>query len=352
MVQDRKGASAIEPSRRHLGVAVLTGVTLALSACSGGASSGGDGANPTVGFSAGVLDNPFTAGLVDSVVTEANSNGLNMLPASNAEGDPAKQVTDINTLISQDVKGLVTIPRDSDAVIPAIQAANAANIPVVTVDTAANGGKIYMNIRADNVAMGTSICEQIGKLTGGKGTVLELHGALSTTSGFDRDKGFSDCMKSKFPGISIIKKDTNWESAKAVENAQTVLSTSQVDAVFLASDSVMLSGVQTVMEGQGKWVPAGQPGHVPLVTIDGSKGSLDAIRSGHVDAVVSQPVDLYGKYGVQYLKDAIAGKEYKVGPSEHGSEIVDYKGNLADMLPSPVITKDNVDDENLWGNKK
>src|SRR5437868_4775611 len=98
MVQDRKGASAIEPSRRHLGVAVLTGVTLALSACSGGASSGGDGANPTVGFSAGVLDNPFTAGLVDSVVTEANSNGLNMLPASNAEGDPAKQVTDINTL--------------------------------------------------------------------------------------------------------------------------------------------------------------------------------------------------------------------------------------------------------------
>lgn len=350
MVQDRKGASAFKTSRRLVGVTVLAGATLALSACAGGAGSGNPD-NPTAGFSAGVLDNPFTAGLVDSVVTEANANGLNMLPASNAEGDPAKQVTDINTLISQGVKGLVTIPRDSDAIIPAIEAANAANVPVVTVDTAANGGKIYMNVRADNVAMGTSVCEEIGKLTGGKGTVLELHGALSTTSGFDRNKGFSECLEAKFPDIEVIRKDTNWESAKAVENAQTVLSTSKIDAVFLASDSVMLSGVQTVLEGQGKWVPAGQPGHIPLVTIDGSKGSLDAIRSGHVDAVISQPVDLYGKYGVQYLKDAIAGKEYKVGPSDHGSEIVEYKGNLADMLPSPVITKDNVDDENLWGNK-
>ena len=74
MVQDRKGASAFKLSRRHIGVAVLTGATLALSACAGGASSGSSDA-PTVGFSAGVLDNPFTAGLVDSVVTEANSNG-------------------------------------------------------------------------------------------------------------------------------------------------------------------------------------------------------------------------------------------------------------------------------------
>ncbi len=351
MVQDRNGASSFKPMARRAGIAALAVASLALAACSGGASgSGGD--KPTVGFSAGVLDNPFTAGLVDSVVTQANSSGLNMLPASNAQGDPAQQVTDFNTLISQGIKGLVTIPRDSDAIIPAIQAANAANVPVVTVDTAANGGKIYMNVRADNVAMGTSVCEQMGKLTGGKGTVLELHGALSTTSGYDRDKGFSDCMKSKFPGISIIKKDTNWESAKAVENAQTVLSTTKIDGIFLASDSVMLSGVQTVLQGQGKWIPAGQPGHIPLVTIDGSSGSLDTIRSGNVDAVVSQPVDLYGKYGVQYLKDAMAGKVYKVGPSEHGSQIVDYKGNLADMLPSPVITKANVDDQNLWGNKK
>ncbi|MFD1211174.1 sugar ABC transporter substrate-binding protein [Arthrobacter sp. GCM10027362] len=350
MNQERKDASAFKKYVRISSTAGLAAAALFLSAC--GSSAGGDSGEPTVGFSAGVLDNPFTAGLVKSVVDQANAGGLNMLPASNAEGDPAKQVTDFNTLITQGVKGLVTIPRDSDAIVPAIEAANQANIPVVTVDTAANGGKVYMNIRADNVAMGTSVCEQIGKLIDGKGTVLELHGALSTTSGFDRNKGFNDCMKSKYPDVKIIAKDTNWESAKAVEQAQTVLSTADVDAVFLASDSVMLSGVQTVLQDQGKWVPAGKPGHLPLVTIDGSSGALQGIRDGYVDAVVSQPVDLYGKYGVSYLKDAIAGKEYKVGPTDHNSKIVEYKGNLADMLPSPVVTKSNVDDKSLWGNQK
>jgi hypothetical protein len=71
-----------------------------------------------------------------------------------------------------------------------------------------------------------------------------------------------------------------------------------------------------------------------------------------VDAEVSQPVDLYGKYAAAYLRDAIAGKVYNLGPTEHGSEIDDYKGNLADMLPSPLVTKTNADDPSRWGNKK
>lgn len=345
------GNSAV--ARNTLRSAVLVGSAATLLVLSGcGAASEADG-KASVGLSAGVLDNPFTAGLVESVEDQADAApDLNMLAASNAEGDPAKQVTDFNTLITQGVKGIITIPRDSDAIVPAIEAANQANIPVVTVDTAANGGDIYMNVRADNQAMGASVCEQIGELIGGKGTVLELHGALSTTSGFDRNKGFTDCLSTKYPEVKVIAKDTNWESAKAVEQAQTVLSTSAVDAVFLASDSVMLAGVQTVLESQNKWAPAGESGHMPLVTIDGSSLSLDSIRNGYLDAVISQPVDLYGKYGVMYLQDAIAGKEYKVGPTDHGSEIVDYKGNLADMLPSPVITSKNVDDQALWGNKK
>lgn len=351
MNHHHQGPSLKKYLRLTTAAGAATGL-LFLSACGSAGGNGGDGEAATVGFSAGVLDNPFTAGLVDSVVTEAGDAGLNMLPPSNAEGDPAKQVTDFNTLVTQGVEGIVTIPRDSDAIVPAIQAANQADVPVVTVDTAANGGEVYMNIRADNVAMGTSVCEQIGELIGGSGTVLELHGALSTTSGFDRNKGFNECMKSQYPEVQIISKDTNWESAEAVRQAQTVLSTSDVDAVFLASDSVMLSSVQTVLQNQGKWVPAGEPGHLPLVTIDGSPGSLQGIRDGYIDAVVSQPVDLYGKYGVSYLQDAIAGKEYQVGPTDHDSEIVEYKGNLADMLPSPVITTDNVDDESLWGNKE
>jgi ribose transport system substrate-binding protein len=330
-------------------VVVLAGA-LVLTGCNRG--SGGADATP-VGFSAGFLDSPFNSGLVKAVESQANAegSGLSMLPATDAQSDPGKQITDVNTLLTQGVQGLVMFPTDSNAIVPAVQAANARDVPVITVDIAGNGGDIYMNIRADNVAMGRDVCRQIGKLTNGTGRVLEIHGDLGTSSGFDRNKGFTECMASEFPGIEIVARDAKWKTDQAVDVAQTTLSTQKFDAVFLASDSVFYNGVKNVMADMGKLQPVGSPGHIPLVTIDGTKEALQGIRDGVVDAVVSQPVDLYGQYAVSYLKDALAGKEYQAGPTDHGSQIVEYEGNLADMLPAPVVTAANVDDKALWGNQ-
>jgi ABC-type sugar transport system substrate-binding protein len=77
---------------------------------------------------------------------------------------------------------------------------------------------------------------------------------------------------------------------------------------------------------------------------------LKAIRDGYVDATVSQPLDLYSKYALQYSLDAIAGKPVKAGPTDHGSEIVPFKGSLEDALHAPLVTKKNVNDPTLWGN--
>lgn len=335
---------------RRLAVAATGILALsALSAC--GSDSGGDsGDGLQVGFSAAVLDNPFTVHLVDTVEAGGKDAGFAMLPTANADGDTAKQITDIQTLVTQGAKGIFVIPRDSDAIVPGVEAANNANVPVITVDTAANGGDIYMNIRADNVAMGKSVCEQMGKSLGGKGTILEIQGDLGTSSGADRNQGFSECMSEKYPDIKIIARPTGWESAKAGDVAQAVLSTNDIDGVFLASDSVMLEAVSAVMKNLGQWVPAGDDKHKVVVGIDGSGPALDAIRDGYLDATISQPINDYAKFGVEYMQDAVDGVEYKAGPTDHNSEIVEYKGNLADMLPSPVVTRENVDDKSLWGN--
>jgi ABC-type sugar transport system, periplasmic component len=331
--------------------AILVTATLGMAGCAR-ASAGSSSSNEKIGFSAAVLNNPFTVHLVDGVETSGSSAGLNMVKPFNANGDTGQQLGDMNTLVSEGVKGIFLIPADSDAIVPGVKAANNAKIPVITVDTAANGGNVYMNIRADNVAMGKSACEQLGAAAGGKGTFLEIEGDLGTSSGHDRHEGFSQCMAQKYPGVKIISRPSQWVSATAASVAQTVLSTTPISGVFLSSDSVMLAGVAKVMQGLNKYIAAGQPGHVAMVSIDGSGPSLDAIRSGYLDAVISQPVNDYAKFGIQYMKDAIAGKKFKVGPSDHNSSIVLYHGSLADMLPSPVVTKKNVDDKNLWGNSK
>jgi ribose transport system substrate-binding protein len=346
--------------KKHLaaqGIALAAISCLALSACgstrddNGNARSGsGSGGSGQVGYSESFLTDPFQVQLVKQLDAQSTAQGVDLLPAVNANADAAKQSTDVQTLIGRGVKGLIIVPVDSKAIVPAIKQANAKNIPVVTVDLGADSGKIAMIVRADNVYMGKAGCEYMGKKLNGKGTVLNLQGDLATQNGQDRSKGFTDCMASQFPGIKVISKPMNWKPEECATQAQTVLSTTKIDGIFEGSESVCLQSVQKVLTSQKKDAKVGQPGHIVTVGIDGSPAGLDAIRADTMDAIVSQPLDLYAKYGIQYMKDAMAGKTFGEGPTDHDSTIVKNGESLEDQLPSPTVTKENVDDKSLWGN--
>ncbi|GAB3682808.1 sugar ABC transporter substrate-binding protein [Angustibacter aerolatus] len=314
-----------------------------------GASSGGSGGGQ-VGYSESFLTDPFQVQLVKQLGSQAKAQSVDLLPAVNADADAAKQSTDVQTLIGRGVKGLIVVPVDSKAIVPAIKQANAKNIPVVTVDLGADSGKIAMIVRADNVYMGTAGCEYMGKQLAGKGTVLNLQGDLATQNGQDRSKGFTECMSSKFPGITVVSKPMKWAPEECATQAQTVLSTQKIDGIFEGSESVCLASVQKVLTTQKKDAKVGESGHITVVGIDGSPAGLDAIRAGQMDAIISQPLDLYAKYGIQYVKDAMAGKTFTAGKTDHDSTIVQNGESLEDQLPSPTITKENVDDDALWGN--
>jgi ABC-type sugar transport system substrate-binding protein len=339
------------------GFAALAAVScLVLAACGTTSSSGASGSGGSssgsgqVGYSESFLTDPFQVQLVKQLGNQAKSQGVDLLPAVNANADAAKQSTDVQTLIGRGVKGLIVVPVDSKAIVPAIKQANAKKIPVVTVDLGADAGNISMIVRADNVFMGKAACQYMGKSLKGTGTVLNLQGDLATQNGQDRSKGFTECMSSQFPGIKVVSKPMNWKPEQCATQAQTVLSTQKINGIFEGSESVCLTSVQKVLTSQKLDAKVGAPGHIVTVGIDGSPAGLDAIRAGSMDAIVSQPLDLYAKYGIQYIKEAMAGKTFKEGPTDHKSTIVKNGNSLEDQLPSPTVTKANVDDQALWGN--
>lgn len=304
-----------------------------------------------MGYSAGYLTDPFQSIEVNMTIDAAKKAGLTTLPVANANGDAGRQVTDIHNLIAAGAKGIIIVPTDSNAVAPAVAFASTKKVPVVSIDNGVAGGKVFMVVRSNSIQMGKEACEAIGKALGGKGTVLELQGDLATTAGRERTKGFEDCMKAEFSGIKINAQPTNWKTERAVAAAQTVISsTPDLGAIYMQSDSVMLAGVLNVLKNANKMTKVGEDKHIFLVTIDGTAGALKQVRDGYVDAVISQPVDLYVKYGLYYLQAALAGKSFKAGPTDHKSEIVDDQGSLQDLLPAPVVTKSNASDPSLWGN--
>jgi len=160
-------------------------------------------------------------------------------------------------------------------------------------------------------------------------------------------------MVAKFPNINVYAEPTNWDGPTAAADLQTVMTQHpNVNGIYMQAGGVFLAPTLQVLKSAGKLVPAGQPGHISIVSNDGIPQEYAAIRAGQIDATVSQPADLYAQYALFYAQAALAGKTFKVGPTDHNSNIVSWgDGNLEDQLPAPLVTKANVDDKSLWGNQ-
>ncbi len=112
-------------------------------------------------------------------------------------------------------------------------------------------------------------------------------------------------------------------------------------------------GILAAEKASGKFTKVGAPNHIVLVSNDGVPFEMANIRSGVQDAAVSQPANLYAQYAIFYCKQAIAGVKYKAGQrTDHGSKIVVLSGNLEDAIVAPMVSKVNVNNPDLWGNRK
>jgi len=328
-------------------------VATTLSGCSRGSSSG-DKSTLKVGISVPTLDTPFFTVLINSAKKEAKAQGGSVVQVANAKRDSGQQVTDFRNLITAGANVILAGVVDREAIKPALDYAASKDVPVVIVDDAPAAGTVYAVVKADNKGMGATAADELSKLVGAKGgKVLSLDGGLETTNGRDRANGFKDEVNAKSYPFNLISQTANWDGPTSGNVMSTVLSQNpDIAGVYLATDTLYLDPVASALKARGRYVPAGQKGHIPMVAIDGGSGALEAIRNGTLDATISQPVDNYAKYGVDYLKQALEGKKLTEGPTDHDSQITKTDGYFLDQLPSPLVTKDNVDDTSLWGNAK
>ena len=252
-------------------------------------------------------------------------------------------------------------PQDTAAIAPTLQQLEAKKVPVVTIDTRPDTGNVFMVVRADNRAYGEKACQFLGTKLNGKGKVVMLQGDVASINGRDRTEAFNDCMKKNYPGIQVFGQPSKWDAALAASQLQTVLSANpDVRGVYMQS-SFALAGTLQVLRQRNLLVPPTDPKHVFIVSNDGIPEELKDIGAGQIDATVSQPADLYAKYGLYYVQQAIAGKTFQPGPTDHDSTIVQVRpGVLEDQLSAPLVTADGApvagvktlkfDDKSLWGN--
>jgi len=238
-----------------------------------------------VGFSQMESDNPFRLAETKSLKDEAVKRGIELV-VTDAQGQTAKQVADVEDLIARRVSLILLAPRTYEGLTPALQAAKAAKIPVILVDRAAAGkpGEDYVTELGSNfVEQGRRAGEWLAKQTNGTASIVELSGSPGASVATDRAAGFRAEI-AKYPNMKIVASQTgNFARATGQGVMQNIAQSlgKKITAVYAHNDEMALGAIQALSTAGLK------PGtDVIVVSIDGSRAALEAIDRGELGATV------------------------------------------------------------------
>ncbi|HEX7021700.1 MAG TPA: ribose ABC transporter substrate-binding protein RbsB [Trueperaceae bacterium] len=250
-----------------------------------------------VGLSISTLNNPFFIDLQEGAQQAADDEGLD-LTVLDAQNQVGTQVSDIEDLITRGVKVLLVNATDSAAVVPAIRRANEAGIPVITVDRAAEGGKVAYHIASDNVAGGRMAAEYICKQLGGQGKVVELQGIPGTSAARDRGQGFNDYLKENCQVLEVVaRQPAGFDRAQGLSVMENILvAEPEIDAVFAHNDEMALGALQAI-QSSGR--------DIMVVGFDATPDAVQAVQECRLAATIAQqPVEM-GKLAIHKAAEII-----------------------------------------------
>jgi ribose transport system substrate-binding protein len=201
------------------------------------------------------------------------------------------------------VDGIVLCPVDSEGVVPAIDRATAAGIPVSVAATGAFGGDYVTYSGTDNYEGMKMVAEFVAEALDYKGKVIVLDGLLGATVGQDRRRGIDDVL-AQYPDIEILgRQDAEMQRAKGMQVMENLLQTyPEVDAVLTANDEEALGAIEALDA-------AGLLETTIVSGFDGNAEALKAVRDGRMLVTLVQMPEKMAIDGFKAIIDSKAGKD-------------------------------------------
>ena len=264
-------------------------------------SSAASAAGEKIGLVVSTQNNPFFVTLKEGAVQKANELGYDLI-VLDSQNDPAKELGNVEDLLVKGVNVLLINPTDSDAVASSVKAANRSKIPVVTLDRAANGGKVVSHVASDNVLGGEVAGNYILEKLGGKGKVVELEGIPGTTAARDRGEGFNKAIVGKLDVVA--KQSADFERTKGLTVMENILQAQpEINAVFAHNDEMALGALKAI-EASGRKT-------IIVVGFDATDDAVAAVKSGSLSATVAQKPAEIGAIGVEVASKIIKKENVK-----------------------------------------
>ncbi|MGO8196673.1 D-xylose ABC transporter substrate-binding protein [Rhizobium ruizarguesonis] len=260
--------------------------------------------------------------------------------SADAQSSAAKQLTDVESLISQGANALIILAQDSDAIGPAIEKAAAEGIPVVGYDRLIENPAAFY-ITFDNKEVGRLQAEGVFKAKP-EGNYVFIKGSSSDPNADFLFSGQQEVLKAAIDAGKIKNVGEAYTDGWLPENAQRNMeqfltaNNNKIDAVVASNDGTA-GGAIAALDAQGL------AGSVPVSGQDGDKAALNRIALGTQTVSVWKDSRELGQRAAEIALDLAGGKDmskidgaqaFKGGPK--GVEMQSV------FLKPLAITKDNL----------
>lgn len=236
-----------------------------------------------IGWTVAYFDHPVYQLMMKAMQEEAEANNVKLIMVD-GKNDPATQVAQVENFIAQKVDGIMITAAVADPMLPVIEKVNKNKIPLIIVDR-----RIFQRGRPvewvclvtwDMVGSGTYGGEQVVEALGGKGNLVVVEGTPGAGSTIDRGNAFYEVID-KYPDIKIVyKTEADFKRDKGLRVTEDILqrfpTKGDIDAIYYMNDEMALGGLQAIKA-------SGRLGEFKIISVDGEKEALDALRRGEID---------------------------------------------------------------------
>src|SRR6476469_2428205 len=214
----------------------------------------------------------------------ATTLGIKQMVFSDAQQKQENQISGVRACIQQVVDVIALPPVFEDGWDAVLTEAKNAKIPVIIVDRSVSADKsLYdAHIGSDMVLEGERAAAEFNKLLPSGGAILELSGTTGSGAAVGRAKGLRNKLN---PNIKIIDSQTgNFTRAEALPVMQAFLKKYKPGAdfqgVFIHNDDMGIGAIEALKSAGVK------PGDLKIVSVDGTRGGIQAMVDGWLQADV------------------------------------------------------------------
>lgn len=222
-----------------------------------------------IGMTFQELNNPYFVSMQEALQQAAAELGAEVV-VTDAGHDVAKQISDVEDMLQQDIDILLLNPTDSAGIEAAVHMAKAQDVIVVAVDANANG-PVDTFVGSKNRDAGYQSCQYLAEALGGKGEVAILDG-IPVVPILQRVEGCTAAL-AEHEGITLVTTQNGRQDRSValgvVENM--IQSYPDLAGIFSVNDGGAM-GALAAIQGSGR--------DIKLTSVDGAPEAVDAIARG------------------------------------------------------------------------